>query len=431
MTEKLSDLKIRKLERPAGLKRSKRISDGGNLFLVLTPNGSKVWSFIYRDRDGKSPECGGGAYPDVSLRAARLWATEGREMLSRNLDPKKEWEKRRKPVKAEAPPTFGEAMEEFLAVKGHEWKSKKNAKHIGALMRRYCKPILDVPADQIGTKDVLKIVKPVFLETPVQGPRLLRLIETTLDTAHVLGDADNRRANPARWRGHLDRLLPRRKKGGRKNYAAMPYAQAPAFIAELRNLRQDPSTGTICIAAFALEFLILTATRTSEVLGALWSEIDFEDRLWRVPAVRMKAGRDHVVPLSEAAIALLAAIPRVDENPFVFPGHGHHRRPGERRRDYSPAPMSDKTFLRLLERTKHAAVTVHGFRSTFRDWSGEETSFAREIAEWALAHQVGDETERAYRRGDALARRAELMSTWADYLGGSISGNVVKFPKRA
>jgi integrase len=219
--------------------------------------------------------------------------------------------------------------------------------------------------------------------------------------------------NPARWRGHLDKLLPQRRKLTKGHLPALSYPDVPAFVAELRERK--------AVAALALEFTILNASRSGEVLGARWSELDRETKVWTVPAERMKAGRPHRVPLTIRALDILAEAEKIRTGEFVFPGQ-------RRDRPLSPAAM-DKT----LRRMKIESATVHGFRSSFRDWAGECTSFPREVAEAALAHVVGDETERAYRRGDALEKRRLLMEAWAAFLAGSSeTGTVVPLqPKRA
>jgi integrase len=418
-----------------------RFSDGENLFFVIDASGSRTWSFIY-SRNGKAREIGLGSYPGVELKAARDKAKEYRDMLGEGLDPKEAKEQAKKPKIEEGAITFGEAMEGFLAVIAEEWRSQRNIGQTDTLMRKHCKPILETPADQIRTKDVLAIVERMFKKTPVQGARLLRLIEATLERAYALADRDPRPANPARWKGHMAKLLPKRKRTAVKHHPAMPYGELPQFVAELRGLKGDVAAGAINVGAYALEFLLLTAARSAEVFSARWTEIDLAQRIWTVPAGRMKSDREHKVPLSGAAVAVLEAMPRVDGNPFVFPGRDRSPpRPKEekasaseaanrkRRAPKRPAPLTPKTFERLLGKMGCETVT-HGFRSSFRDWAGDCTNYPREVAEAALAHAVGDETERAYRRGDALERRRELMSAWATFLEPAPSDNVVKFPQR-
>ena len=221
-------------------------------------------------------------------------------------------------------------------------------------------------------------------------------IETVLDAARARGLIGQHEANPARWRGHLDKLLAKRQKLARGHHAAMPFADVPEFMARLRQRN--------AMAALALEITILTAARTSEVLGARWNEIDFKQSIWTVPAARMKGGRAHRVPLSRRALAILEKLNRARTSEHVLPG----QRPG--------TPLSGMAMEMILRRMKIDGATVHGFRSSFRDWCGEETTFPREVAEAALARVAGDQTELAYRRGDALEKRRALMEAWATYL---------------
>ena len=237
------------------------------------------------------------------------------------------------------------------------------------------------------------------------------------DAAKALGHIDEHKANPARWRGHLDQLLPKARKG--EHFAALDYRRAPEFIAELRGRRFNED-GSLCIGAFALEFCVLTATRASETLGCRWQEIDLDAKVWTLPEVRMKAGRAFEVPLSDAARDLVEAMRavRVEGCDFAFPGRFRFR------------PISSKTFERLLADLGEA-VTTHGFRSSFRDWAGNESATPRDVCEMALGHKVGDATERAYRRSDALEKRRALMETWAAYLSAPPAGVISLASRRA
>jgi integrase len=405
------------------------------LFFIADVNQSRSWAFIY-SRKGKTRELGLGAYPAVSLQLARDKAAGYREMLAKGLDPKEEKERSKRPAVEPGSVTFGEAMEQLLAKKAVEWSSGRNVRQIDALLRKHCVRIVDKPAEELRTQDVLDIVQPVYSKAPVQGSRLLGLIEATIETAFALADLDlrHRPANVARWRGHMQRLLPKRKKP--ENHAALHYRDLPEFIVELRG--RQMSAGSIDVAAFALDFLILTGARTAEVLGARWGEINLEQRVWDIPGPRMKSGRRHLVPLADDALAILGAMPRVAGNPFIFPGRGPNRGQGKTasgRRHSRPkegfAPLTAETFRRLLRRMGRSSVVPHGFRSSLRDFAGNETKVAREVAEAALAHVVGDRTEQAYRREDALERRRELMDLWAGYLSRGPNDNVVKFPVRA
>ena len=254
---------------------------------------------------------------------------------------------------------------------------------------------------------MLECLKPIWQTKAETAARLRGRIERVLDAARAKGYRTGE--NPARWRGHLDSLLPKRQKLTRGHLAAMPFAEVQDFLIRLRDM-----SGT---AALALEFAILTAARSGEVLGARWSEIDLATKLWVIPATRVKAGREHRVPLPDRAVAILEAVSAVRSGDFVFPGL---------RRD---KPQSDRTLVAVLRRM-NCPVTVHGFRSSFRDWAGERTHFPREVAEAALAHVVGDETERAYRRGDALEKRRELMNAWAAFCEPRVD-NVIALAQRS
>ena len=251
-------------------------------------------------------------------------------------------------------------------------------------------------------------MKPLWTRAPATASRLRGRIEAVLDAARARGFIACNQANPARWRGHLDKLLPKRAKLTRGHHAAMPYAEVPAFVAELRG---RPAT-----AARALEFCIITAARSNEARAVRWDEIDFEGKVWTIPAARTKAAREHRVPLSERAVAILREMEAAKTSDYVFPGQRPRR------------PLSSMGFTTLLRRLK-ARYTTHGFRSSFRDWAGNETHFPRELAEHALAHVIGDKAEQAYRRSDALARRRELMKAWAHHCEGEAAEKVLAFKR--
>ena len=277
-------------------------------------------------------------------------------------------------------------------------------------LQRYCAPLRSRPVDEIDTAAVLEVLKPLWAKVPETASRLRGRIETVLDAARARDLIGQHEANPARWRGHLDKLLPKRQKLTRGHHAAMPFAGVPKFLANLR--KRD------AVAALALEFTILTAARTNETLGARWDEIELKQGIWTVPAARMKGGRAHRVPLSNRALAVLKQLDAARTGEYVFPG----QRPGR--------PLSSMAMEMILRRMKVEGVTVHGFRSSFRDWHGEVSTFPREIAEAALAHVAGDQTERAYRRGDALEKRRKLMEAWAIYCEPKM-GNVVSIARRS
>jgi integrase len=287
----------------------------------------------------------------------------------------------------------------------------RNAKHRAqwkSTLETYAAPLKDRPVYTIATDDVLAALRPIWTTRPETASRVRGRIEKVLDAAKAKGFRQGE--NPARWRGHLDHLLPKQSRITRGHHAAMPYEHVAAFVGRLRE--------SDSLTALALEFCILTAARSGEVLGARWSEIDLDKKVWMLPPHRMKAGREHRVPLSERAVAILRQLAESRTGDFVFPG---------RRKD---KPLSDGTMHMALRWMKADTVTVHGFRSSFRDWAGNVTSFPREVVETALAHVIGDKAEQAYRRSDALEKRRKLMEAWAAYCEPKTSGNVVPIAER-
>lgn len=380
-----------------------RYSDGGGLYLRVKKGGTKSWSFIHFKGSGKGrdwKEVGLGSYPSVSLKAARLVATDCRDRLRRGLEP----------IDADATtekPTFAKCAEDLIAAVGKGWR---NAKHKAqwemTLGDTYCKSIRKKPVDQVTTVDVLEILKPIWQEKPETAQRLRGRIERVLDSARAAGHRSGE--NPALWRGHLQHLLAKRKKLSRGHHAAMPYADVPAFVKRLR--------ASEAMSAKAMDFLILTAARSGEVLGATWPEIDLKEKLWTVPGDRMKAGVLHRVPLTDAALAILTPLFEARVSNYVFPG--------ESKRTVE-MPLSVMAMTMQMRRMEVGHYTPHGFRSAFRDWAGDQTSFPREVAEAALAHKVGDPVENAYRRSDALEKRRKLMSAWANFLNApALKGNL-------
>ena len=367
----------------ASLTAPGRHSDGGGLYLVVDSSGARRWLFMYRWA-GKQKEMGLGGFDSVPLARAREMAQAAREALAQGTSPleiKRAEEER---------PTFGVFADGVVESLSGQWRNPKHIAQWKMTLTDYAKPIRDVRVDEVTTDHVLKVLKPVWAAKPETASRLRGRIERVLDAAKAKGLRSGE--NPARWKGHLDHLLPKRKILSRGHHKALPVAALPGFMADLR--------WRAGISARALEFLILTAARTSEVREARWSEIDLEVKVWTVPAERMKASREHRVPLSPSAVALLEKLGRKGEVIFAGSKDGSF--------------LSTGSLERVLVRMK-VAVTVHGFRSTFRDWVGEETEYASDLAEAALAHIVGDATERAYRRGDALERRRKLMDVWAEF----------------
>jgi integrase len=399
--------------------------DGGNLYLHVTKEDTRSWLFIYRF-SGRQREAGIGkaGKGGVPLATARQTATEGRAMLAQlpQVDPLTVW----RPAPEPTTMTFGKAAADYIALHGPSWKNAKHAQQWRNTLAGYCKPLHNLPVSAIGAEDVLAVLTPIWRNAPETASRLRGRIETILDFAKV----DDARPNPARWKGHLAFKLPNPKMIGKRvmrdgalktvdrgHFAALPYVEMPEFIGRLRAMDG--------IAARALEFLILTASRTSEALDARWSELDVEAGLWTIPPERLKTGkktrRAHVVPLSDRALAIVAEMSEIRSSAYVFPGQSEGK------------PLSNMAFLMLLKKRMKLAITAHGFRSSFRDWCGDETNFPREVAEAALGHVIGG-VEAAYRRSDALAKRRLLMTAWAAYCEPKPEGdatNVLTFEARS
>ena len=375
-----------------------RYSDGGGLSLVISASGLRKWVFRY-SRAGVTRDMGLGAAGGVSLAEAREAAITARSHLREGRDPIAErhnlWTGPRNI------PTFAQVADELIASIGPSFRNAKHRAQWRMTLDVYAKPLHSKPVDSITTDEVLAVLTPLWNTKPETASRLRGRIERVLDVAKAKGlrSADN----PARWRGHLATILPSRHKLSRRHFSALPYDEIPVFLEKLRAV---PG-----VAARALEFLILTASRSGEVRQMTWRELNEDMTIWTVPADRMKGAREHRVPLSHHASQILRALPTRTSG-YVFCGRSFH------------APQSNMA-LAMLVRRLHAGITVHGFRSTFRDWSGEVTSFPREIAEAALAHVIGDQTERAYRRGDALDKRRELMTAWSNYCA-SATGNIIQ-----
>lgn len=366
----------------ATLARPGRHADGGGLYLVVDKNGAKRWALLVTIR-GRRREIGlGGLSKANGLTDAREKAVEAMRAIERGEDPTRP---------KSASPTFAEAAEEIITDLAPGWRGAKTEEGWRRSLLTHAKKLANLPVDQVTTDDVLDVVRPLWRDKPESGGKLRARLEVLFDAAKARGWRQGE--NPARWRGHMDRLLPKRKKLTRGHHRALPYADMSAFMARLGD--------ETAMSARALEWTILTAGREDMTLGMTWGEIVGD--LWTIPAARMKVG-EHRVPLPKQALGILDTV-RLGEPPagaLVFPG----AKPGK--------PMSNATMDALLKRMKVDA-TPHGFRSTFRDWAGDMTDHPREVAEAALAHVVGSSTERAYRRGDALKKRRALMTDWANY----------------
>jgi integrase len=368
----------------ASLKEPGRYSDGDRLYLAISKTAagtiSKRWSFMFKF-GGKQREAGFGSANQVSLAEARKEAAKARDLLAKRIDPlAAKWaaieaDKAAAAAK-EARRTFGEVALDLIKSKHKSWRPNDFERHAALIWQK--------PVDSIDVADVLAVLKSLSA-TPDTASRVRGRIENVLDAAKVRGLRQGE--NPAAWRGNLAHLLPKRPKAN-NHHAAMPYEAIPAFVAGLRKIES--------VAAMALEFTILTAVRTGEARFARWSEIDMEAHIWVIPASRMKAGQEHRVPLARRAIELLEELAENRHNDWIFPGRLRN------------APIGENAMFHLMPH----GMTVHGFRSSFRDFAGNETNAAHEVCEQALAHTIGG-VEAAYRRGDALAKRAALMEAWA------------------
>jgi integrase len=378
-------------------------ADGDGLYLVVDKSGAKRWAFIFQ-WDRKRKEMGLGNLASIGLADARALAAEARKLVASGKNPIDE-RKRAKAEREAAAVTFGKFAEDFVndITKGfHNEKHQAQWRMTLSVVRNangelvdsgYCLPIRNTRLDEITTEDILGILKPIWETKNETASRTRGRIERVLDAAKAKGYRKGE--NPARWRGHMQLLLSKRKKLTRGHHAALPFDALPDFMPKLR--------AKTSMSAVALRFLILTTSRSVEVRFATWDEFDLGAKLWTVPKERMKSKeRDHRVPLTDEAVSLLKKLKETSTNDWVFPG----QRPGR--------PIS-QSALSKAAKSIGGEITVHGFRSTFRDWVEEETAFPDKLAEAALAHKVGDETELAYKRGDVLKKRRKLMDAWESY----------------
>ncbi|MCJ2077900.1 tyrosine-type recombinase/integrase [Methylobacterium sp. E-016] len=390
MQGKLTALGVARLKAPG------MYGDGGGLWLQVSGKGAKSW--IYRfTLGGKARAMGLGSANTFSLAEARDKARDCRKLTAEGLDPIEIRSGRRQDAAVEAARaiTFRSSAASYIGAHRAGWRNAKHAAQWTATLETYAYPAFgDLPVQAVDTGLVMQALEPIWSAKPETATRVRGRIESVLDWATARGY--RRGENPARWKGHLQNLLPKRSKVQRvEHHPALPFAELPAFM---RLLESQPG-----IASKLMAFTILTAARTGEALGARWSEIDMEAGIWIVPAERMKGGTEHRVPLSAAALAVLAQMRGFDET-FVFPS-------GRRSK-----PLSNTVMLMLLRRMGRTDLTVHGFRSSFRDWTSETTHFPSEVVEMALAHTVESKVERAYRRGDLFEKRRELMDAWARYV---------------
>ena len=397
----------------AAITKPGKHSDGNGLYLLVKPNGNRSWVLLLIG-GGQRREMGLGTPDAVPLAAARKLAADAKAAFAEGRDPIAERvEVRPQPtetlavilpgpkrrMRSQGGVTFWDFADRLIDDIEDGFRNDKHRKQWRATLKTHGAKLCEMDIASIGTDDIVATLQPIWLMVPETARRVRGRIERVLDTARVAGHREGE--NPARWKGHLELMMPKQRKS-KGHHAAMPYAQVPDFY---RKLKLRPAT-----AARALEFAILTAARTGEVIGMTWGEVDFENQLWTIPALRMKAEAEHSVPLTDRAMALLNALkPKtLEPHRLVFPA----QRGGK---------LSNMAMSMLLRRMGIEGVTVHGFRSSFRDWAGEETNFERETVEMALAHTVGSKAERAYRRGRALAKRRALMEAWETYCLGGVS----------
>ncbi len=407
-TGKLSAVEVTKAKGPAVL------HDGGGLYLRVSGTGAKSWVFRFQ-LDGKRRDMGLGPFPDISLADARGKASAHRKLRHEGIDPLDAKAAHRQALRVSVAKgrTFRECAIEFIEKNRAGWRNAKHAAQWTATLATYVYPTLgELPVSAIDAGLVVQVLDPIWAQKPETAGRVRGRIEAVLDAATVRGFRQG--PNPAQWKGNLAHILPARAKVRKvEHHAALPFDDMPEFLAALR--------GREGMSARALEFAILTAARTGEALGARWGEIDLAAKLWTVPAERMKAGREHRVPLSEAALAVLDKVRPLALTRDGEPDPAAPVFPGPRR----ALPLSNMVLLMLLRRMGRADLTAHGFRSSFSDWAAERTAYPREVVEMALAHAVENKVERAYRRGDLFDKRRQLMDAWARFCEAPASGMVV------
>jgi integrase len=399
-SEKLTATKVARARAPG------MIGDGGGLWLRITAGGSKGWIFRFMIA-GRSRAMGLGSVDDVTLAEARELARQYRKLVKQGLDPIEARRAERTVLQLEAARamTFEQCAERYIAAHKAGWGGR-TANDWVATLKAYAFPVFGaLPVQAIDVALVMKAIEPLWLIKLETASRVRGRIESILDWAKTRGYRDGE--NPARWRGHLENLLAKRSKVHRaKHLAALPFVEIAAFITKLRR-RQGA-------AARALEFAVLTGARSDEALGATWGEVDFAEKHWTIPGERMKGEVTHRVPLSDRAIEILGEMHALRQGDLVFPGRGG-------------GSLSHSAMRRVLAAMDRDDLTVHGFRSTFRDWASECTNFPREVCEAALAHAIDNKVEAAYRRGDLFQKRRQLMAAWARYCAApAITGKVVR-----
>lgn len=367
------------------------------LALQVTDRGARSW-ILRAMVGGKRRDMGLGGYPDVTLAGAKESARTARAKIKDGIDPVEDAKAKRSALYAQraAAMTFSEAAKAYIAVKEAEWKNAKHGDQWRNTLATYAEPVIgNIFVRDVDQSHVMRVLEPIWMEKTETAKRLRGRIEKVLDWARVRGFRSKEQENPARWRGHLDTLLQAPGKVQTiEHHPALPMDDLGAFMVELR--KQEG------MGARALEFAILTAARSGEVRGAMWSEIDLKDATWTIPASRMKMKREHRAALNAEAVALLESLSRTGD--LVFPNTKGDK-------------LSDMTLTAVLRRMNRSDITAHGFRSTFRDWCSERTNYPRDVAEMALAHAIGDKVEAAYRRGDLFEKRRRMMKEWGKFTG--------------
>ena len=396
MTEKYSDLSIKRLSEP-GVYR-----DGRGLYIRVTLGGSKHWIHRFTLR-GKAHWMGLGPYPEVTLTEARSKNLEARRTRLAGINPINA----RNAANAKALSlTFSECADKYIASHRSSWKGNKHFVKWTNSIAAYCGPVIGkLPVNEIDVGLIMRVLDPIWITKMVTARNIRSRIESILDWATVRGYREGN--NPARWKGNLDHLLAKSSRAkGTKHHAALGYTQMGELMGKLR--QQEG------ISARALEYAVLTACRSGEVRVATWGEVNLKNRVWIIPGERMKMGKEHRVPLSDAAMTVLNQMDQ--STTLIFPGR-------------SGRLLSDMSLTAVLRRMGHSDTTVHGFRSTFRDWASESTAYPRDVAEMALAHSIGDKVEAAYRRGDLFTKRTRMMEDWARFCNQTQSADVAPLRK--
>ena len=400
---KLTDAVVRQANMPG------KYFDGGGLHLCVTVKRdkslSRSWAVRFTASDGRAREMGLGAYPEISLAKAREAAAKRRDEARNGVDPlaEKEEARRAREVEEERKVTFAVCGDRYIALHEATWRNAKHRYQWRATLKDYVYPVIgDLPVADVDTTLVLKVLEPIWTTKRETASRVRARMESILNWAATKGYRNRDRQNPAVWRGHLQYILPKRRSRRLVTHMpALPFRDMPDFMPQVRDAHG--------LAARALEFTILSAARSSETRFARWREIEFRHRIWTIPGERMKAGVEHKTPLSQRALDILEEIKREiapeqwDANAYIFPGP----KPGK--------PFSDAAMRAVLKRINRSDITVHGFRSTFRDWGAECTDHPPEVIKMALAHIIDDEVDAAYRRGELLQKRTSLMRDWAAY----------------